>query len=125
MTSPVMPSPGLRSRIEQVYQVFRPYPLRRHIEGCPCGCIPANAAAELHATALRDLTGEHLSRFSMKTMTTWGEEADFKHFLPRLLELVACDQSTVMETVLGKLTYSQWWSWPEREREAVSSFLQA
>lgn len=123
MTSPVTPSPVLRSRIEQVYQVFRKYPLRRHIEGCHCGCIPANAAAELHATALRDLTAEHLSLFSTKTMTTWGDEADFKHFLPRLLELIAYDQLTGTETLLGKLTYGQWWSWPEREYVAVSAFL--
>ncbi|ASN83193.1 hypothetical protein DFI_18510 (plasmid) [Deinococcus ficus] len=56
-------------------------------------------------------------------MTTWGDEVDFKHFLPRLLELIAHDQLSEIEILLGKLTYSQWWSWPDQEYAAVDAFL--
>lgn len=118
-------SPLLQGSIRHVYQVFEPYPLRRHIEGCPCGCLPLGAAEELHAVPLHDLTAQHLSLFSVKTMTTWGDEVDFKHFLPRLLELIAQDQLNAVEILLGKLTYSQWWSWPDQEYAAVGSFLHA
>lgn len=118
-------SPLLQGSIRHIYQVFEPYPLRRHIEGCPCGCLPLGAAEELHAVPLHDLTAQHLSLFSVKTMTTWGDEVDFKHFLPRLLELIAQDELNAVEILLGKLTYSQWWSWPDQEYAAVGSFLHA
>ncbi|MBZ9750411.1 hypothetical protein K7W42_06000 [Deinococcus sp. HMF7604] len=61
----------------------------------------------------------------MKTMTTWGDDVDFKHFLPRLLELIAHDQLSSAESLLGKLTYGQWWSWPDQEYAAVDAFLHA
>ncbi|MVN89272.1 hypothetical protein GO986_21285 [Deinococcus sp. HMF7620] len=123
-TSPVL-SPALQDSIKHLYQVFERYPLRRHIEGCACGCLPSGAAEELPAVPLHDLTGPHLSLFSVKTMTTWGDDVDFKHFLPRLLELIAHDQLSAVEILLGKLTYSQWWSWTDQESRAVDAFLHA
>ena len=122
--SPV-PTPALKTSIDYLYRVFERYPLRQHIDGCPCGCLPADAAEALHAAPLRGLTEQHLSRFTMKTMTTWGDEVDFKHFLPRLLELIAHDELSLLETLLRKLAYGQWWFWPDQEVAAVVTFLHA
>lgn len=122
--SPV-PSSVLNASIHHVYQVFERYPLRRHIEGCPCGCLPPDAQALLHAAPLRELTAQHRIRFALKTMTTWGDEVDFKHFLPRLLELMAQDQLSEVQILLGKLMYGQWRSWPDQEHAAIKAFLQA
>lgn len=122
---PQVPHSPFNARIEHIYRVFERYPLQRHIDGCTCGCIPLDAEVILHSVPLRDLTGQDLSRFAAKTMTTWGNEADFKHFLPRLLELLTQDPFSDVERLMGKLAYGQWWSWPDQEHEAVQAFLQA
>jgi len=68
-------------------------------------------------------------------MTTWGDEADFKHFLPALLVALtpasdyypgtihggACD----LQCFAGKLAYAQWQSWPAKEQQAVLACLRA
>lgn len=116
----------LAARIEDLYGAFSEYPLRRHVEGCPCGCIPPGAEAKLHRRPLREMEPDDLERYAYKAMTTWGDVDDFRHFLPRLLELLVHRRLIVdTEIVLGKLTYGYWEAWPTREQEAVSSFLNA
>lgn len=58
-------------------------------------------------------------------MATWGDEDDFRHFLPRVLELAASDHYLLVdiELILGKLSYAGWWEWPAAERHAIESFL--
>ena len=62
-------------------------------------------------------------------MTTWGTEEDFKHFLPRLLELVTAEESITdvvdSEVLLGKLAYADWTHWPSEEQKAVNDYLNA
>jgi hypothetical protein len=68
-------------------------------------------------------------------MTTWGNEAGFKHFLPVILaELTpanryypttvhdgACD----LQCVANKLAYAHWQNWPVEEQQAVLDGLRA
>ncbi|ULH18255.1 hypothetical protein MF271_22580 (plasmid) [Deinococcus sp. KNUC1210] len=122
---PQVPLPSLNASIEHLYRVFERYPLQRHIDGCTCGCLPLNADVILHATPLHTLTHQALHRFALKTMTTWGNEADFKHFLPRLLELLTQEAFGDVHLLMGKLAYGHWWSWPDSEYQAVQAFLQA
>lgn len=73
---------------------------------------------------LRELQGEDLSRYAFKAMTTWGNVNDFKHFLPRILELMRGDELNIhASTVLGKLKYGRWGSWESAEQKAVTAFL--
>lgn len=62
-------------------------------------------------------------------MTTWGTTEDFKHFLPRLFELVTAEESISdeidAEVLFGKLTYAKWQQWPLQEQEAVKDYLDA
>jgi hypothetical protein len=59
-------------------------------------------------------------------MTTWGDVEDFKHFLPRLLELIATTGLAYgHEVVLGKLEYAKWNEWEETEKDAIRAFLLA
>lgn len=119
--------PGsLAAAVEGLYTAFERYPLGRHVEGCTCGCIPPGAEAALHGRPLRELTPDDLERYAFKALTTWGDEEDFRHFLPRLLELLARKDLMVNEEiVLGKLAYGQWWNWPPPEYGAVAAFLHA
>lgn len=119
---------ALTEAVEGLYEVFTDYPLARKIEGCPC-CVSDEDESNLHRKPLRELTSEDLSRYAFKALTTWGTENDFKHFLPRLLELVteadsiACEID--VEVLFGKLHYADWYIWPEQERAAARHYLMA
>ena len=59
-------------------------------------------------------------------MTTVGEVVDFKHFLPRMLELMLSQAGGIgPETVCEKLRYGQWRKWADSEQEAIHAFLWA
>lgn len=59
-------------------------------------------------------------------MTTVGDVDDFRHFLPRILDLLSGGELIALvdqEIVLSKLAYGRWTSWPPEERFAVQTFL--
>lgn len=119
-----------QSKLEDAHdalaRALRKYPLRGDTEGCPC-CVSPNDHAELRSGNLR--------RYAFKAMTTWGDETDFKHFLPVMLaELTpandffprtvhegACD----LDCLASKLSYANWQQWPANEQQAVLECLQA
>jgi hypothetical protein len=116
---------ALRAAIEQLYRTFARYPLRKRVVGCE-HCVFPDDHERLHSKPLRELTGADLEKYSWKAMTTWGYEDDFRHFLPRLFELVAFENSLAApEVVIGKLAYSGWRDWPVAEQKAVEGYLLA
>jgi len=118
--------PQLVGAIRELYRVFRPYQVRRHPEGCPC-CVSDADKRRLFSKPLEKLTPDELGRFAWKALTTWGTVEDLKHFLPRMLELVAKDDCAPFEreVLFGKLRLGEWRTWPEGERRAVEVFLDA
>lgn len=119
------PRSSLEDAIERLYTVFARYRRPAVVEGCPC-CVGAADQAKLHARPLRALGEEELRRYAFKALTTWGTEDDLRHFLPRILELVAWNQLGIdPQTVLGKLAYGHWERWPGDERAAIRAFLDA
>jgi hypothetical protein len=115
----------LRRAVEGLYQAFSRYPLPRHVDGCP-HCVSDADHASLYSKELRDLGATELSRYSFKAMSTWGDVDDFRHFLPRIFELISVDDSwTVPEVVFKKLPYGQWETWPLDERQALTTFFEA
>lgn len=104
--------------LEALYAAFSRYD-GTHLEGCP-HCVSFGDSAALRRAPVRGLGGE-IHRYLFKAMTTWGTEEDFKHFVPRLLELYA--SSTDAWLLCDKLAYARWRSWPELERGAVEGYL--
>jgi len=106
--------------------VFAKYPLRDDTDGCSC-CVSAADHAELQ--------GGNLRRYAFKAMTTWGNEADFKHFLPVLLSALTPDSDYYPGTIhegacdlqcfANKLAYAHWQNWPAEEQQAVLDCLRA
>lgn len=111
--------------IECLYEVFRPYRLAADFGGCDC-CVDPRRSAELASKRLAELTVEDLNSYAFKAMSTWGSDRDFKHFLPRLLELAVVHPHEFLSTevLLGKLAYADWDTWPRVERDAVSAYLE-
>ncbi len=110
--------------VELLYDVFSVYPLAQKVEGCPC-CVSAEDEAVLHVRPLRRMTAEDLRRYAFKALSTWGDENDFRHFLPRLLELAAEPRNYDMdlEAITGKLEYAKWSQWPDQEQQAIRFYL--
>ncbi|GAL86123.1 hypothetical protein Hsw_1577 [Sporocytophaga myxococcoides] len=113
----------LELSIERLYSTFSRYPFRSEIDGCPC-CVSESDKEKLHTKKLRSLEEEDLSRYAFKAITTWGDVEDFKHFLPRILELLSTTNFIVNTfVVLGKVNYGNWTSWPGDEQTAIKEFL--
>lgn len=113
----------LRAAIERLYATFAIYPLQAKIEGCPC-CVFPKDQERIRIRPLQELTGDDLLYYSGKAMTTWGNVEDFKHFLPRLLELLAFEDYGYMPGILiGKLAFAHWRNWPEVEQAAVEAYF--
>ena len=108
---------------ENLYDVFAKYPLKQ-IDACPCGCNPEDKIHNLQTIPLNNLSAVDLGHYCGSAIWTWGDEEDFKHFLPRIFEILfelkeECDISTI----LGKLEVAKWNSWEYDEKIIVSVFL--
>ncbi|WP_300487168.1 hypothetical protein [Flavobacterium sp.] len=115
----------LKTAIERLYATFSCYPANGTMEGCPC-CVSATDKEKIHTKPLRQLDGEDLSRYAFKALTTWGNTDDFKHYLPRIFELLSTTDFIVDTfVVLGKLNYAKWKTWPAEEQKAINAFLMA
>ena len=115
----------LKKSIEQLYTTFSSYPFPSAIVGCPC-CVSDTDKAKIHNSQLRELSGDDLSRYAFKAMTTWGDVKDFKYYLPRILELLSTTDFIVDTfVVLGKLNYGKWTTWAMEEQAVIKQFLLA
>lgn len=117
---------ALDEAIEHLYCVFDRYRTRSSMPHCE-HCVWDEDIRLLTTPPLREVAKEALSKFASKAMTTWGEVGDFKHYLPRICELLLAGGEDMYgeEITLGKLTYGNWRTWPAVEQEAVEQFLQA
>lgn len=120
------PPVSLEEAVEDLYVTFSKYPLAPHVEGCP-HCVGGADNAKLHSRPLRELSARELGRFAFKALSTWGTVNDFRHFLPRIFELLPSHLSGVVDpqTVIGKLSYAKWRTWPPNEVRSVSLYLEA
>jgi hypothetical protein len=113
----------LKIAIQNLYDTFSIYPFKSTMEGCPC-CVSDSDKEKIHSKPLKDLNEDDLSRYAFKAMTTWGDTDDFKHYLPRIFELLATTDF-IVDTfiVLGKLEYGKWQEWSNDEKATITNFL--
>lgn len=116
----------LEQSIEGLYSAFAGYPLKPRIYGCEC-CVSPKDDVRIHSKPLRQLDWADLQRFAHKSMSTWGDVDDFKHFLPRLLELLPELNSwpICMDRLCPKIYEAGFQDWPEAERLAVDAYFLA
>lgn len=113
---------ALQETIEQIYTTFASYPLRHPIEGC-LHCVSREDQERIASKPLRELTEEDLLRYTHKALTTWGEVNDLKHFLPRMLELVAFYRFPYLDYICSKLSYADFRAWPASERQPIMALV--
>lgn len=118
----------LKEAIEGLYSAFSGYALPEDTMPCSC-CHDSSANDLLHAAPLRELQWEHVAEYSTEALTVWGDLDCYKHFLPRIFELVLTagnwPKTPTPELVFGVLRYGQWRSWPQEEQDAITRMLQA
>ena len=125
----MLSAPHLKKAIEDLYRVFSKYPLQAEVHACPC-CHDKEDEKKIHSKPLHRLTAEDLEKFAMDALYTWGTPDDFRHFLPRLFELLTIAERFEVgyanaEIVFNKLTYAEWRSWAPDEQKAIQRFFHA
>ncbi|MCI0332711.1 MAG: hypothetical protein L0228_05770 [Planctomycetes bacterium] len=113
--------------VAELYRVFAKYRVGEDFVGFDHYIEPARSKYLL-SKPLKELTAAELDSYAFKAISTWGDVDHFKHFLPRLFELVLTDDLhsfLSVEVMFGKLHHGQWTDWPPDERQAVMSYLLA
>jgi len=120
----------LQLAIRNLYVTFSECPRKDTIEACPC-CVTEHDQRMLFSQPLSRLSANNLRRYAQKAISSWGDPEDLKHFLPRLLELVALEpgwqhQSVAdAPTLFRKFRRAGWHEWPTGQRGAVELYLMA
>ena len=113
----------LQTATQQLYDVFSSYPKPTQMDYSPVKDF-REAWRVMRFKALRDLSADDLWQYAFSALSTWGNEQDFRHFLPRLLELMAITEIGAGNEIFArKLPYAKWRSWPNSEQTAIEDFL--
>ena len=116
--------PPLSESIDALYDAFARNRQRRTVHACPC-CHSKAQQDALVSAPLRLLSVDALGCFPSCAMSLFGDVRDFKHFLPRILELSSCTDLFAGASLEKKLRQGEWRSWTPGERRAVESFVVA
>lgn len=121
---------ALRDQVREIYAVFRGYKLQRYI--APDPCFPGFCDDRpLRAGPLDRLPPAAFDMYQWKAVTTWGSVDDFKHFLPRLLEIIALVEphGSLRQVepwlIFSRMNYAEWYQWRAREREVLDGYFDA
>lgn len=119
------PLSSLARSIETCYAVFSQYRQPRTLQGSPLR-NPSEILKTMTAVPLRELRDEDIGPYAGYALTTVGEVDDYRHFLPRILELAVYSQTYPgMEptVIAGKLQTGNWLEWPEDEQKGLQDFF--
>jgi hypothetical protein len=121
----VSTSEPLAAAVDQLYVAFSGARRPSAIESCRC-CLSADEERALLApVALRQVPTDVLRPYTFDVLLTVGDVADFRYFLPRILE-IACTVgfgAPDLESVMGRLTTARWLEWPAAELTAIRDVL--
>ena len=114
---------SLKISIKILYDIFAKYQGLSKLKGSPLYDELDTWNKELRSKKLRDLTDEDLSRFSGSVILTWGDENDYRCYLPRILELTA-ELKTPFQiwTLYSRLEDANWKTWDIEEQTAINDF---
>jgi hypothetical protein len=81
----------------------------------------------LTSAPLRELTEKDLALYSGSAITTVGDDRDYRHFLPRILELSVGSMwiGAEPQVTASRLIMASWRGWPEEQRVAILRFFRS
>jgi hypothetical protein len=111
-----------------LYAAFVGYPLRPWTEPCLHCCTDVEEEHALHRYGLRSIPAAVLQPYASHAATTWGNAEDFRHFLPRMYEVLVSGgfehDWPDLTAMFSRLRYLGWNEWPPRERMAVTRYFE-
>ena len=115
---------NLQASIKKLYQVFSCYTIvdNLRVRSCEC-CVTNEEIQQLLSKPLQDLNEEDVYPFMTSAITTFGSVDDYKHFLPRIFELIAYSDLLDDFDVYERLNYANWKSWKEEEVLIIETFF--
>ncbi|MBV9263342.1 MAG: hypothetical protein JO324_03400 [Candidatus Eremiobacteraeota bacterium] len=113
---------GVAEALALLYAAFSRYSMSEPFDFCS-HCVSAEEVDELRRTPLHDLTFDQLSTIAYNIIFTIGAVADFKFFLPRLIEAARYGAPYYIETVFTRFRDTEFDSWPTAERLAVGNYV--
>lgn len=79
----------IKNSIENLYKTFSKYTILGNLRDRSCDCCVTNEEIKsLMSIQLKDLSEDKIGKYMRSAITTFGDENDYKHFLPRILELL-------------------------------------
>lgn len=107
--------------LEKLYETFADYPRFVGYIGCT-HCVSESEQDVIRPVPLRALSEEQLLPVAFNIgVGTFGDISDYKHFLPRLFEVIPPHWS--FSCVLSGLQSFDLPAWPQHERVAVEDIL--
>ncbi len=117
----------INQHIDNLYNVFSEYTIQGKLRerSCYC-CVIDEEIRQLLSKPLKELTKKDISHFMTSAITTFGDLEDYKHFLPRILELMI-NNDNVLDDFLTyeKLNYSKWQKWEAKEILPIKFYFKA
>jgi hypothetical protein len=123
------PEPDLQVALDAVYAAFRHCRRPVALDAAPSR-DPKRILADLTARPLTELTADNLGGYMGWAMTTVGSVGDYKHFLPRILELSVLGPGNHHiggdpEGLARKIMYGAFPDWSADERAALVAAFDA
>ena len=118
----------LEAAVDGVYAAFAKWSRPTAIDHCSHCVGPDEVERLLAAKPLREIPAETLRFYAVDVLSTAGSVADFRYYLPRILQIAVSDGFDGWpdhDVVIGKLVLAAWRGWPAQEQQAVSAFLHA
>lgn len=114
---------ALNIQTDILYDVFSSYAVENSLRDRSCDCCITDIEIKaLLSKPLRQLNKDDIYHFMTSAMTTYGDVNDYKHFLPRILELMANNHNVIIDfMIFEKLRHSHWLNWKGKEILAIKS----
>ena len=110
--------------VDGVYRAFSSVPKPSVIEGCPC-CIEDKEVSVLLSKPLRKISPAEMSSYASSVFLTVGSVADFRFYLPRILEIAVTESMwwPDPEVIGASLASAGWLDWAEQERQSLAQLF--
>ena len=118
---------NLSKALEGLYAAFAPYPEPIKLEGSSYENV-TGMARSLKAAPLRLLSDDQIGPYAGSALLTVGSVADYKHYLPRIVELGVRGSEhmgAAAPIIAERLKRAAWRTWPEREQLSLKAAFRA
>lgn len=117
---------NLEIATENLYKTFNSYSLEGNLRERSCSCCVSDKDIKLLLSKdLLSISEDEIRYYMKKAVTTYGNINDYKHFLPRILELLQFDENDLLDDFLTfeKLHYTNWYTWNKTEIDAIEKYF--